>query len=93
MYTPSSRTVWQAAFLASASSASTSGNSAQALSITSSTNASRVPEVGGGPRTSIFSAGSEALIWFQVVFGLATILPSTGTSFANASQISFSESA
>ena len=37
------------------------------FSITSSTNESRVPEVGGGPSTSIFSAGSVGLISFQVL--------------------------
>ena len=31
----------------------------QPVSMTSSRNASRVPEVGGGPRTSIFSAGKR----------------------------------
>ena len=47
-----------------------------------------MPEVGGGPSTSIFSAGSVGLMSFQVLFGLATSLPSTGTSFARARKIS-----
>ena len=37
----------------------------------SSTNESRVPEVGGGPSTSIFAAGSDLLTSFQVVYGFA----------------------
>ena len=36
-------------------------------SMTSSTKASRVPEVGGGPSTSIFSAGRAGLTSFQVL--------------------------
>ena len=35
--------------------------SSQAAVMTSSTKASRVPEVGGGPSTSIFSAGSDGV--------------------------------
>ena len=35
----------------------------------SSTNESRVPEVGGGPSTSILTAGSDLLTSFQVVYG------------------------
>ena len=49
------------------SSVSISGNVAQPRSITSSTKASRVPEVGGGPSTSIFSAGSAGLMSLHVL--------------------------
>ena len=65
--TPSSRTVWQAAFLASPSSALISANSPQPLSMTSSTKASRVPEVGGGPSTSIAAFGSAGSISLQLL--------------------------
>ena len=41
----------------------------QPASMYSSTNESRVPEVGGGPSTSIFTAGSDLLTSFQVVYG------------------------
>ncbi len=37
----------------------------------SSANASRVPEVGGGPSTSIFVAGSDEFTSFQVLYGFA----------------------
>ena len=39
----------------------------QPVSITSSTKASRVPEVGGGPSTSISLAGSDGFTSFQVL--------------------------
>ena len=35
----------------------------------SSTNESRVPEVGGGPSTSIFVAGSDLFTSFHVLYG------------------------
>ena len=41
----------------------------QPASMYSSANESRVPEVGGGPSTSIFTAGSDLLTSFQVVYG------------------------
>src|SRR5687767_7275811 len=40
-------------------------------SITSSWNASRVPDVGGGPSTSMFWAGNAGFTCFQVLYGLA----------------------
>ena len=43
----------------------------QPASITNSTNASRVPDVGGGPSTSIFLSGSLAFTSFQVLLGFA----------------------
>ena len=45
-------------------------------SIASSEKASRVPEVGGGPITSILTAGNSALTSFQVLFGFVINLPS-----------------
>ena len=51
--------------------------------------ACRRSAAGRAPRSS--RPGSAGLIWFQVVLGLATSLPSTGTSLASASQISFSD--
>src|SRR5262245_1096128 len=56
--------------------------------MTSSTKASRVPEVGGGPSTSIFDSGSDLSISDQFLYGLATILPSTTTFLASALKIS-----
>ena len=87
---PSWRMREQTSFLRSPSSASIAANSLQPSFITSSTNASRVPEVGGGPRTSIFSAGSDGSTSFQVWYGLSTSLPPTGTCLASAVQICFS---
>ena len=49
--------------------------------MTSSTKASRVPEVGGGPRTSIFSAGSEGSISDQFMFGFGMSAPSASGRF------------
>ena len=55
------------------------------FSITSSTKQSRVPEVGGGPSTSIFLLGSEGSMSVQFLYGLATSLPlASGTSLARA---------
>ena len=44
-----------------------------------------LPEVGGGPRTSIFAFGKAGLTWFHVLlgFGMKPPLPS-GTSLASA---------
>src|SRR5262245_12469802 len=51
----------------------------------SSWNASRVPEVGGGPSTSILRLGSDLSISDQLLLGLATSLPSlSGTWSASA---------
>ena len=43
------------------------GNFLQPPSIANSAKASRVPEVGGGPKTSIAVFGNEALTSFQVL--------------------------
>ena len=67
------------------------GNFLQPPSIASSTKASRVPEVGGGPNTSIFLAGSTGLTSFQVLYGLSisSSLPfGFGTDLASARKIS-----
>ena len=67
------------------------GKLLQPPSMASSTKASRVPDVGGGPSTSMSIAGSALLISFQVLYGLGTRLsePSGfGTSLASAMKIS-----
>ena len=59
-------------------------------SMANSAKASLVPDVGGGPNTSIFMAGKAALTSFQVLCGFGMSLPSpAGISFANARNISF----
>jgi hypothetical protein len=63
------------------------GKVLQPPSIASSANASRVPEVGGGPSTSMARSGSLSFTCFQVVYGLATgsALPlGSGIRFASA---------
>ena len=67
---PSVRTVWARALKASSSvsfSAATSGISSAPSSMPSSTKASRVPEVGGGPRTRIGLAGSDGATSFHIL--------------------------
>ena len=49
--------------------------------------AARVPELGGGPRTSIFAAGSDEFTSFQVLYGFAISdcgFAGSGTCFASA---------
>src|SRR6185503_17445730 len=73
MYEPSSRMESQARLNRGSScerSASSQANVRQPASMYSSANESRVPEVGGGPSTSIFTAGSDLLTSFQVEYGL-----------------------
>ena len=41
------------------------------FSIANSTKASRVPDVGGGPKTSIFIFGKLEFTSFQVLYGLS----------------------
>ena len=56
----------------------------------SSAKASRVPEVGGGPSTSILVSGREASISLHFEYGLGTrVSPpfGSGTSFASARKI------
>ena len=54
-------------------------------SMKSSWNESRVPEVGGGPSTSIFTFGSDLSISDQFLFGFGISLPSApGTCSARA---------
>ncbi len=79
------------AFLASASIFSIQSKVLQPPSSASSSNASRVPEVGGGPSTSILVAGSAGSTSFQVLLGFAISLPGSlpGTSFASAKNKSF----
>ena len=69
----------------------TQGIVLQPPSIANSTNASRVPEVGGGPIISILTAGKDGLISFQYVYGFDIVSPSTsvGISFAKDINISF----
>ena len=46
-----------------------------------------MPEVGGGPSTSILVAGSDLSIWFQLVYGFAISvvgLAGSGICFASA---------
>ena len=70
---PSVRSVPQACALASPSMASIAGIASQPSSMTSSTKASRVPEVGGGPKTWMATSGSDGSMSDQLVFGLSTI--------------------
>ena len=70
MKAPSSRMPLKAAskaFLSVFSRAAQAGTFLQPPSIASSTKASRVPEVGGGPSTSIFLSASSGLTSFQVL--------------------------
>src|SRR4051812_8206747 len=58
----------------------------------SSAKESRVPEVGGGPRTSIFTAGNALLTSFHVVYGFAIRdegFAGSGTVLASARNTSF----
>ena len=64
---PSWRIRSQTSSLRVSSSAAIAGKVSQPSSMTSSTKASRVPEVGGGPKTWIGASGSEASISFQRV--------------------------
>ncbi len=57
--------------------------------MTSSTKASRVPDVGGGPRTSIFTFGRLGSISLHILYGLSTILSPEGTFAARAKKICF----
>ena len=64
------------------------GKVLQPPSIANSLKASRVPDVGGGPKTSILIFGNEESTSFHVLFGLGisfppSLLPS-GTSLAKA---------
>ena len=63
------------------------GKVLQPLSMPNSLNASLVPDVGGGPKTSIGRSGKLGLTSFHVLYGLGfTVLPSgsAGTSLASA---------
>ena len=61
------------------------GTSAAPASITSSTKASRVPEVGGGPSTSILTSGSDGSIVLPGLVGVGDELAvRSGTSLASA---------
>src|SRR3990167_3716117 len=90
---PSSRRVWQI-FLYSASStffrSLIHSKDEQPASIANSTKASRVPEVGGGPSTSILVSGRAGLTSFQVLLGLGTSFGPyfAGMPFAKARKIS-----
>src|SRR3954464_12871357 len=66
---------------------SSQANVRQPASMYSSANESRVPEVGGGPSTSILVGGRDLLTSFHVVYGLgisAEGFAGSGTVFANA---------
>ena len=66
----------------------------QPPSSASSAKASRVPEVGGGPSTSIFVSGSDASTSLHFMYGLGTrVSPpfGSGTSFASARKICLRE--
>src|SRR5262245_42069621 len=89
-YEPSSRMESQI-FLKRASSTSFTdliqGKVEQPFSSTSSAKASRVPEVGGGPSTSILFAGKDLLMSLQFLYGLAISavgLAGSGTCLASA---------
>ena len=87
MKAPSSRMVRQAALRDFLESFSMPAKVLQPTSITNSTNASRVPDVGGGPSTSIFLSRSLAFTSFHVLLGVAfRLAPSAlaGTSLARA---------
>ena len=87
MKAPSSRTAWATALKRSRSrrlrSASMSIDCAP-RAMASSTKASRVPEVGGGPSTSIVTPDSDGSTSRHVLWGLATSRPFTGMRLARA---------
>ena len=63
-------------------------NVLQPPSNANSANASRVPDVGGGPKTSIFTAGREESISDHIAYGFGINSPAEfGTSFAKARNI------
>ena len=68
------------------------GNVLHPPSIANSLNASLVPDVGGGPKTSILISGRLEFTSFHVLFGLGMSFPPSafpsGTSFARAKKIS-----
>ena len=82
------RTVCERVLKASASlsfRAASSAISSAPSSMPSSTKASRVPEVGGGPRTRIGLAGSDGLTSFHIMYGFGLKPPwPSGISLARA---------
>src|SRR5438477_369578 len=75
MYAPSSRMLSQARLKRGSSwerNASSQANVRQPASRYNSANESRVPEVGGGPSTSILVAGRDLFTSFQVMKGFGT---------------------
>jgi hypothetical protein len=86
-YAPSSRIDWQTCWnfaLSLFSSAAISGKVLQPPSIASSTKASRVPEVGGGPSTSILTAGSVGSTSFRSCTGSPDVPLSRGRARSRA---------
>ena len=95
MYAPSSRSVQQISlyfFLSFFFMLMIKAKDSQPLSMASSAKASRVPDVDGGPYTSIFWSGSDGFTSFQVLQGLGISFSSpsgAGTFLARARKMSF----